>query len=404
MCGRGVTMAILAECNWCHRKQGNKNKKCGCGNNLDKAKAAKKVNYWINYRHHGKQVRKKIGNSLSEAQAAEGKIKALKYENSAILDAMGSEKMTFNELFDWFLTLTSVMALVSYRRIKACLDNCRAVFGTYLLNQVKLIDLENYQILRKEQGRAPATIDMELKYAKTAVKKAFDNDKIDAGPLKAFNNIKKVLKGHSNARDRKLSFAEYKDLLDVSPSHLKALLIIAFNTGMRTGEIVNLKREYVNMVTGIITLPASVTKEGRKKRIPINHHVKTILTQSVIQIHGYVVNYKGDKLKEGSSIRKSFIQACKLAGIPYGTKVDNGITPRDIRTTFKTNMLKAGVGKTLRDVILGHSLKGMDAYYIKPDDESLREAMEKYTGWLDIQLNELNELNNLEKVNEMSGS
>jgi len=301
-------MAVLVECNLCHQKQSNKNKKCRCGNDMDKAKKTKKVNYWINYRHNGEQVRNKIGQSLSEAQAAEGKIKGLKYEKSTILDTIGSAKMTFDELFDWYLALPSVKSLKSYRRVNACLNNCRGDFGKAFLNQVKLIDLESYQILRKEQGSAPATIDMELKYTKTAVRKAFDNDKIDAGPLKAFNNIKKVLKGQSNARDRKLSFAEYISLISVSPSHLQNLLILAFNTGMRTGEIVNLKWEYIDS--------------------------------------------------------------------------------------------KEGVGKTLRDIILGHSLKGMDAYYIKPDDDSLKEAMTKYTEWLDAQLNELN---SLKKVNEIPG-
>ncbi len=42
-------------------------------------------------------------------------------------------------------------------------------------------------------------------------------------------------------------------------------------------------------------------------------------------------------------------------------------------------MLKAGVNKTYRDIILGHSLKGMDAYSIAADDESLKKAMDQYT-------------------------
>ena len=41
--------------------------------------------------------------------------------------------------------------------------------------------------------------------------------------------------------------------------------------------------------------------------------------------------------------------------------------------------------KVHRDTILGHSLQGMDAYYIVPTDESLTKAMDKYTAWLDDQ-------------------
>ena len=49
-------------------------------------------------------------------------------------------------------------------------------------------------------------------------------------------------------------------------------------------------------------------------------------------------------------------------------------------------MLLAGVDRPHRDTILGHSLKGMDAHYIVPSDESLTKAMDRFTQWLDGKL------------------
>ncbi len=49
-------------------------------------------------------------------------------------------------------------------------------------------------------------------------------------------------------------------------------------------------------------------------------------------------------------------------------------------------MLSVGVDKAHRDLILGHSLQGMDAHYLKQTDETLKEAIEKYTVWLDNQM------------------
>ena len=49
-------------------------------------------------------------------------------------------------------------------------------------------------------------------------------------------------------------------------------------------------------------------------------------------------------------------------------------------------MLEPGAGKTYRDMILGHSLEGMDRHYIKPSEETLHQAMARYTAWLDEQL------------------
>lgn len=49
-------------------------------------------------------------------------------------------------------------------------------------------------------------------------------------------------------------------------------------------------------------------------------------------------------------------------------------------------MVNAGVDSAHRDTILSHSLQGMDAHYIAPNDHSLMVAMEKYTAWLDEQI------------------
>ena len=70
----------------------------------------------------------------------------------------------------------------------------------------------------------------------------------------------------------------------------------------------------------------------------------------------------------------------------YGQKAEDGFRFHDLRTTFKTNMLRAGVDKVYRDAIVGHSLRGMDAFYLKLSDNDLHSAMEKFTTWLDNEI------------------
>ncbi|MEA2084575.1 MAG: hypothetical protein U9O82_10125 [Thermodesulfobacteriota bacterium] len=229
-------MAILAECPICHRKQANKNRICSCGEDIVKAKRSNRVKYWITFRIEGKQRRESVGYSLKEAQDAEGKRKSQKRENR-IFDMLPESKIIFSELMAWYLDLKSVKRLKSFARVEGALKNFNAVFGQHLVNKIKPEDLENYQIAREEQGRAPATIDMEVKMAQTVVTKAFDNDKIDAGPLRAFRRVKRRLKKGSNARKRKLTIEEYNSLLSNAAGHLRNILIVAMNTGMRVGEI-----------------------------------------------------------------------------------------------------------------------------------------------------------------------
>src|SRR5208337_2427815 len=106
------------------------NRNCaGCESDLAKPKRAGKVRYWIHYRvPSGKQRWEFVGVSIEEARAAEGKRKAQKVENPAILERVPAERMTFNELSEWYLKLKTVKKLASYRRIQAILSNFNEVF------------------------------------------------------------------------------------------------------------------------------------------------------------------------------------------------------------------------------------------------------------------------------------
>jgi integrase len=95
----------------------------------------------------------------------------------------------------------------------------------------------------------------------------------------------------------------------------------------------------------------------------INHHVKEVLDALPRHLHhDFVFTY--NDLPIVQNFRKSLRSACKDAGITFGRDESGGFVFHDIRSTVKTNMLRAGLDKAMRDVILGHSLKGMDAYYL----------------------------------------
>ena len=399
-------MAILAECPVCRKKQAVRNRLCsgksGCGEDLVKAKRSKKVRYWIQYRIPGGKQRKEfVGYSVEDARAADGKRKAQKKENR-IFEMLPEAKMTFSQLSEWYLNLKSVKKLSSYDRVQGCIARFNEIFGNWIVGSIKPVNLEDYQDKREAKGLAPATIDMELNIVKTMVTKAFDNDMIDGRTLKAFRKVKNRLKKGANARDRELTIEEYLKLTkgkytakwklrgktkqkvkDVSPPHLKPILVVAFHTGMRRGELLGLKWSHIDREKGLIRLPADTTKEKKGKTIPINHHVEKVLSTLPRALHhDYVFTYKGQPI---GNLKRSFKSACVNAGILHGQKIDGGLRFHDIRTTFKTNLLRAGVDKALRDTIVGHSLQGMDAYYLKPSDEDLKEAMDKYTLWIDNQ-------------------
>jgi integrase len=273
--------------------------------------------------------------------------------------------------------------------VRVALSQFNVIFGSQVVNSIMPAQLEEYQEKRLDEGKSSATVDMELSLAKTMVTKGFDNEKVGVQALKAFRRIKRKLKRGNNSRERLLSFDEYKKLLEHAPHHLRAILIVAFNTGMRKGEILNLKWSDIDRKKGFIRLQPDATKETKSKNIPINSHVFEVLDNLSHAIHhDNVFTYRSRPI--GSDLRTALHGTCRAAEIIYGQKEVGGFRFHDIRTTVKTNMLRAGVDKALRDTILGHSLEGMDTFYIKPTEDDLKDAMEKYTLWLDEKLDCLN--------------
>jgi len=188
-------MAILAECPRCHRKQAVKNRLCRCGADLVREKKSGKVRYWAAYRlPDGRQRREFAGYTIEEAKAAEGKRKAQKVENPGILEKYPSEKLTFRELADWYLDLPGVKSLTSYKRVCQGIGAFCRECGDRIVASLKPLDLEAYQEKRLAEGRAPATVDMEISLVKTMITKAFDNDLVDGRTVKVFRAVRRKLR------------------------------------------------------------------------------------------------------------------------------------------------------------------------------------------------------------------
>jgi integrase len=368
-------MSILAECPTCRKKQSVKNKLCMCGENLDRAKKAERVHYWIDYYlPSGKRKREPVGNSIKDAQAAAGKKKIQKKENR-LFDILPESKMTFAELTKWYLRLEKVKSLASFDIIQVYLRKFNSLFGDMVIIRLQPADLETLIETRKKEGCANATIDHEIGAARTMIFKAFDNDKVGSDTVKKFSKIKKLNKGNANARDRVISKAEFADMLKDAPLHLKNILTMAYHTGMRKGEILNLTWDKVDMKKGFIYLEVADTKDKEKRSIPISGELHVTLRSIPRAVHDHhVFLYKGKPIAD---LRTGLKMACKEAGISYGRFQKSGFVFHDLRHTFNTNMRKAGVQESVIMKITGHSTRSMFDRYNTIDEGDLREAIDR---------------------------
>ena len=372
-------MSILQECPKCRKKQKVTNKKCKCGQNLDKAKKSRKVKYWINYRLPDKTQKRELVSgegfnsySIEDAKIFESKRKIQKAENK-ILDIKQESNITFLELSEWYKKLEKVKAQKAFWRTEISLNHFNAVFGQQKVLTIKPVDLENYQAKRKAEGKADNTIDSEIGTIRAMVNKGFDNDMVSGDTLKAFKKTKKLLKRNGNARDRILSKNEYEALCEHAPLHIKNAVIIAYHTGMRRGEILNLTWSMVDMKNRTITLEAEMTKDNEKRIIPISASLFETLKHIPKAIYDdHVLLFRGTKLK---ALGKALNKACKKAGITFGRFKKDGFVFHDLRHTFVTNSRKAKVQESVIMAITGHSTREMFDRYDKIDADDTREAV-----------------------------
>jgi integrase len=185
-----------------------------------------------------------------------------------------------------------------------------------------------------------------------------------------------------NARDRWLTFEEESrllkaclsntknDALKVPRSGLKEIILFALNTGMRQDEIFSLAWSEVDLLRRTVTVLKS--KNGEKRTIPLNQKMTDLLVEkgSVRSAGSSFVfpSLAGTKIIRCNLLR-AFYAAVKRAGII-------GFRFHDLRHTFATRLVQAGVDLYKVAKLLGHKDIRMTQRYAHHYPESLRDGVE----------------------------
>jgi len=148
---------------------------------------------------------------------------------------------------------------------------------------------------------------------------------------------------------------------DKQLKHLKPIVVMALNTGMRKGEILNLKWDNVDITHGFILLDH--TKNGERREIPINATLKQTLeelykgtTKRPRRIDVPYVFYDYTEGKPYLNVQRSFVTACKNAKI-------RDFRFHDLRHTFASQLVMAGIDLTTIRELLGHKTLTMTLRY-----------------------------------------
>lgn len=161
--------------------------------------------------------------------------------------------------------------------------------------------------------------------------------------------------------------------------YLQDLFFLAFHTGMRLGEIVNLKWNAISLSENFIKITNTetfTTKSRRERIVPLNASLKKILEQmfpKIISISGndYVfTRIKNIKLNE-DYVSKRFKAVVRDA------KLNDKIKFHSLRHSFASNLVQKGVSLLIVKELLGHSDYKTTEIYAHVQQENLFDAVQK---------------------------
>jgi integrase len=324
--------------------------------------------WWMSFTHNGKQLRrstetedKKLAIRIFDklkGEIAEGKW----------FEKLPGEDYTFEDLMGKYMVEYSAVnkAASSHVRDKSLAAHLIKFFGNDYLLDIKPAMVSDYKVQRRDECASPRTINYEL----TLMSHAF-NIAIREWEWLDDNPIKKVKKERvNNTIERWLTLEEEKKLLCASPLWLQEIIVFAINTGFRRSEILDMKFSQVDFDRQTITI--SEQKNRCVDTLPLNKKAMVVLKKRQKQrLPGCDLVFPSNN---GTRIiNRNLFRAFNIA---TGRAKVNKFRFHDLRHTFATRLVRAGVGIYEVQRLGRWKNTSMVMRYAHHNSESLRSSIE----------------------------
>jgi integrase len=237
-------------------------------------------------------------------------------------------------------------------------------FGNVTLMELSPVDVEKFKSHKLKEGVTNTTVNHYLKTLKRMFNIAITWGYAKENPVKGI----KFYSERDSLRERILTEEEEGRLLEAASGHLRPILNVALNTGMRRGEILNLKWTHVDFKAGEIFIEK--TKSGTPRTIDINSDLLDELTRLKVETNNKLYVFINPKTaKPYKKLQRSFERARQKASI-------EDLRFHDLRHTFASRLIEKGVDIIKVKDFLGHSTLRTTERYIHPDREERKKAVE----------------------------
>ncbi|OZY52405.1 site-specific integrase [Pseudomonas lundensis] len=260
-------------------------------------------------------------------------------------------------------------------------------------------DLEQIRTAWIQAGNKASTVNRKMGSISGVFSRAVEWEYIDTHPLAKLKQLKvdskgvvrylaadetKRLRGALDARQDEMS-AERESantwrtdrhreplpsLLQLTfTDHLKPMVLVSLNTGMRRGELFDLKWSAVNFDTKTITVIGATTKTSDTRHIPMNKETIGVLEAWKKQVKKSSYVFPGQDGGRFEDVKSAWLKLLERAQI-------DGFRWHDMRHDFASRLVMAGVPlNTVRD-LLGHADIKMTLRYAHLAPETKAAAVE----------------------------
>src|SRR4030095_2466064 len=354
--------------------------------------------YWYRFNYKGKEIRRssKVYNkedakdiaSAYRTQLCKGEVGIEEPKEALPIPTFGQ---AMGDFLEWSETEyaahpnTHRRYMISSKALLRHFGNIRSI------HRITSDDVERFKSRRAKEKRLPqgkksknarksakqlrpATVNRELALLKHLFKR--NEDVVPKNPVKDVKFL-----DEDNEQTRVLSVEEEKLYLLAASHPLQDIASLMLETGMRPEEVYRIRRENVRLDQGYLSNPYGKTKAAKRK-LPLSERASSILAQRLEKAKGdYLFPGRipsGMKPEDAGPIVK--VNAAHTAAVKRSKVATFRLY--DLRHTWATRMVQAGVDLVTLAAMLGHSKINMVLRYAHPTEEHQFAAMEKHQRYM----------------------
>lgn len=175
-----------------------------------------------------------------------------------------------------------------------------------------------------------------------------------------------------NAWREQRGYEQYPSLTNlVFADHLQPMIELTMNTGLRRGELFQIRWSDLSLSLSVLTIRGSISKNGRSRSIPLNRRAVEVLrawSEQLGDTSGLV--FPGEEGRAFTTLKTAWTNLrdeAKLVDFRW----------HDFRHTFASNLVIAGVSRDMVQDLLGHQDAKMTKRYAHLSPQVKADAVAK---------------------------